>query len=192
MSIAFSAIETRVEPLSELHRHVGLSSSFTFDTVLDVLDGASGPMLRERKLERLHRKDYDSIENPLGWLERFDTSRWTLIAAFEGSARIAGIVGAFDSPQVEMLEGRRDLVVVWDLRVSPEVRRRGVGSILFRALETWARARGCHELKVETQNINSAACRFYARQGCRLTEVNRDAYPALPDEVQLIWRKSLD
>jgi GNAT superfamily N-acetyltransferase len=178
--------------LSELHRHVAVSNSFVFETALDVLDGANGLELRERRIEQPHRKDYDSIESPLGWLERFDTSRWALIAAFEGSARIGGIVGAFDSPQVEMLEGRGDLVVLWDLRVSPDARRRGVGSILFRALETWARSRGCHELKVETQNINAAACRFYARQGCRLGEANRDVYPGLPDEVQLIWRKSLD
>ena len=46
-------------------------------------------------------------------------------------------------------------------------------------------------MEVETQNINVSACRFYARQGCVLSAVNRFAYPELPDEVQLIWRKDL-
>lgn len=192
MAIAFSTIEVCEEPLSEVHRHVAVPNSFLVETALDVLESATGFDLRERKLAQPCRKDYDSIESPLDWLDRFDTSRWTLIGAFEGNARIGGIVGAFDSPGLEMLEGRNDLVVLWDLRVAPDARRRGVGRTLFCALETWARVRGCRELKVETQNINVAACRFYASQGCKLSEANHGAYSDLPDEVQLIWRKFLD
>jgi GNAT superfamily N-acetyltransferase len=192
MAIAFRAIEVCEEPLSELRHHVAVPSSFLVETALDVLESAAGFELRERKLAQPYRKDYDSIEYPLEWLDRFDTSRWTLIGAFDGNTRIGGIVGAFGSPELEMLEGRNDLVVLWDLRVAPDARRRGVGTTLFRALETWARLRGCTELKVETQNINAAACRFYAQQGCQLSEANRAAYPDLPEEVQLIWRKVLD
>lgn len=66
-----------------------------------------------------------------------------------------------------------------------------MGSTLFRAAEAWARARGCRQLKVETQNVNVAACRFYARQGCVLTSVHHNAYPGLPDEIQLLWYKNL-
>jgi hypothetical protein len=58
-----------------------------------------------------------------------------------------------------------------------------------RAIEAWGRLKECRELKVETQNTNVAACRFYARQGFRLTQANYGAYPELPNEVQLIWRK---
>jgi hypothetical protein len=43
----------------------------------------------------------------------------------------------------------------------------------------------------ETQNINVAACRFYAKQGCTLSAINRFAYRDCPEEVQLIWRKEL-
>jgi hypothetical protein len=56
---------------------------------------------------------------------------------------------------------------------------------------TWARARGCLHLKVETQNINMAACRFYEQEGCVLRTVQRGAYPELPEEVQLLWFKDL-
>jgi ribosomal protein S18 acetylase RimI-like enzyme len=80
---------------------------------------------------------------------------------------------------------------LWDLRVRPEVRSAGIGTDLYRAVEDWARNRGCRTLKVETQNINVPACRFYARMGCTLGAVDRFAYPDLPDEVQLIWRKEL-
>jgi hypothetical protein len=63
---------------------------------------------------------------------------------------------------------------------------------LFRALQTWARLRGCHEINVETQNINAAACRFHVQQGCWPGEANRAAYPRLHHEVQLIWKQIPD
>lgn len=65
------------------------------------------------------------------------------------------------------------------------------GAALFRAAEAWARARRCRQIKVETQNVNVTACRFYARQGCVLTMVDPSAYPGLPGEVQLLWYKDL-
>ena len=54
----------------------------------------------------------------------------------------------------------------------------------------WARARGCRQLKVETQNINLPACHFYAAQGCRLGAIHRHAYarhPELAGETMLLW-----
>ena len=90
-----------------------------------------------------------------------------------------------------MLERRLDLAVLWNIRVSPEARGRKVGSALFRAAEAWAAARGCQQLKVETQNINVPACRFYSRQRCVLGAINSFAYSELPNEVQLLWYKLL-
>jgi ribosomal protein S18 acetylase RimI-like enzyme len=182
-------VETREEPLSELRRHASVPSFFETLTVLDVHERADGIELRERRLEKAYRKDYDALEGPMEWPMRFDVSNWGLIGAFDGKKRIGGVVGAFQSPGVDMLEGRGDLLVLWDLRVAPELRRHGVGSALFQALEAWGRSRSCRELKVETQNTNVAACRLYARQGCRLAQAKRHAYPDRPDEVQLIWRK---
>ena len=90
-----------------------------------------------------------------------------------------------------MLEGRDDLAVLWDIRVAPKFRGHGMGAALFRAVEAWAVARGCRELKVETQSVNVPACRFYQRQGCTLRRVNRHAYRDLPGEIQLLWYKNL-
>ena len=90
---------------------------------------------------------------------------------------VGGAFVAFNTIGVQMLEDRSDLAVLWDLRVSPEMRRRGVGSALFAAAEQWARDRGCRQLKVETQNINVAACKFYASRGCELGAIHRFAYP---------------
>jgi GNAT superfamily N-acetyltransferase len=155
--------------------------------------GLGGLVLSERKLDAPYVKDYDAYEGerPTQWAERFDVSNWGLIGAYADDARVGGAVVAFDTKGVNMLEGRRDLAVLWDIRVSPESRGRGVGSALFRAAEAWAAARGCRQLKIETQNINVPACRFYARQGCVLGAINRFAYQELPDEAQLLWYKTL-
>jgi GNAT superfamily N-acetyltransferase len=80
---------------------------------------------------------------------------------------------------------------LWDIRVAPDIRRNGVGSALLRAAESWAAAKGATSMKVETQNINVPACRFYSRNGYVLRAANPCAYPEFPDEVQLLWYKEL-
>lgn len=159
-----------------------------------VVDGGlGGIVLVERPVAVPWTKDYDQDagEAPARWLERFDVSRWGFLLARAAGEPVGGAVIAFDTPGVRMLEERRDLAVLWDLRVAPARRGSGLGRRLFAAAERWAGARGCEWLKIETQQINVPACRFYARQGCTLGAIHRFAYPALPDEVQLLWYKRL-
>jgi hypothetical protein len=52
-------------------------------------------------------------------------------------------------------------------------------------------AQGCRELKVETQNVNVAACRFYAALGCELRFAREEAYPECPGEAQFLWYRVL-
>ena len=104
---------------------------------------------------------------------------------------VGGAAVAVDTPGLTMLEGRRDLAVLWDIRVSPDARRQGVGSTLFENVEAWALLHGCRQLKIETQNTNVPACRFYERQGCHLRAIHRAVYPEFPEEVQLLWYKDL-
>jgi GNAT superfamily N-acetyltransferase len=184
-------IELRQEPLTELRKHVAIRSVFEARTVFDVVATGDNIQLREKSLQLPSRKDYDALENPMDWPVRFDTSNWVLIAAYDGDTRVGGVIGAFDTAGVDMLEGRDDMVVIWDLRVAEGARRQGIGASLIRAIEDWGRGRGCRELKVETQNTNVAACKLYALQGCTLADANFNAYPGLPDEVQLLWRKAL-
>jgi GNAT superfamily N-acetyltransferase len=184
-------LELREEPISELHRYAMIPSAFEAYTVFEVLEGTKGFELQERKIAPPYRKDYDAVENPMEWPARFDVSNWTLIVAFNAGERVGGAIGAFDSPGLDVFEGRDDLAVLWDIRVSPKARRLGVGSALFRSIEAWARTNNCRELRVETQNTNVAACRLYAREGCLLKRANHNAYPSLPDEVQLVWCKAV-
>lgn len=180
----------RVEELASISIAFEVASVLTC-TVDD--RGLGGMRLSERRLDAPYTKDYDAFESegPMAWAGRFDLSGWAFFGAHDETGRIGGAVVAFDTEGVHLLEGRRDLAVLWDLRVAPRARGRGVGSALFGAAADWAVKQGCRQLKVETQNTNVAACRFYARQGCTLGAIHRFAYPELPDEVQLLWYKDL-
>lgn len=147
----------------------------------------------EVAVERPWRKDYDAVpdHHPTAWPGRFDLSRWTLLAAFVAGRRAGGVVVASDLGPIELLGGATDVAFVWDLRVAPDVRGRGVGTTLWDAAERWARDRGCRTLAVETQDVNAAACRFYAARGCRLAAEVAGAYERFPDERLLLWLRDL-
>ena len=189
-------IEIAEEPMTALPEYARVPIVFTVDRVLDVTARGDDPAafeLSERRLAVPYEKDYDACngEGPLQWARRFDLSNWALLTARAATRIVGGAAVAFDTPGLTMLEGRRDLAVLWDIRVSPEARRQGVGSELFERAEEWARRHGCRQLKVETQNTNVRACRFYERQGCQLRAVHHAIYLELPDEIQLLWYKDL-
>jgi GNAT superfamily N-acetyltransferase len=189
-------VEVNEQPLTSLEEYADVPIAFEVSMVLDVAEQGE-PLcefvLTERRLDLPYVKNYDAIdgEQPHQWAKRFDISNWGVFMARVEGQRVGGAVVAFNTPGLLMLEGRDDLAVLWDIRVSTEARGQGVGAALFRAAERWAKARGCRYLKIETQNINVAACRFYASQGCVLRAVERAAYPALPEEIQLLWYKLL-
>ena len=188
--------QVSAEPMWILEEYASIPIAFEVSRVFDIADPQDGVgefVLTERIVEVPYVKDYDAIDggHPAAWAMRFDMSNWGLFGARVEGRLVGGAVVAFNSPDLKMLEGRGDLAVLWDIRVSPEARGLGAGSALFRAAEEWARARGCKQLMVETQNINVPACMFYARQGCVLVAVNRFAYPDLPGESQLLWCRDL-
>ena len=187
------AITVTEEPATSLADYARIPIAFTVDRLLDVELGPDGVVFTERQVAAPYVKDYDAIkgEGPTRWAEGFDLTNWRRLSARRDGELVGGAVVAFDTAGVAMLEGRNDLTVLWDIRVAPEFRRRGVGALLFDATQALGTKQGCRQLKAETQNINLAACRFYQRQGCALGGINRLAYPAFPDEVQLLWCKPL-
>ena len=182
-----------VEPSSDSLRDYGkIPISFTVDSryrVEAVDRGLGGWTLTEEPVAPPYVKDYDDVEGerPLRWARRWDVSNWVFLAAVDRGEWIGAAAVARDTPGANMLEGRTDLAVLWDIRVHPDRRGEGVGSRLFRRAVEWSRANGCRYLKIETQNINVRACRFYASQGCHLRAIHHDVNAGFPDEVQLLW-----
>ena len=139
-----------------------------------------------------YRKDYDAHSGfaPRDWPSRFDLGEWLLLVARDGERAIGAAAVAPRAVMIDMdIPG--DSSVLWDLRVAPEARRSGVATALFRRAAGRARERGAAWLVAETQDINVAACRFYARMGMRLTAFDPGVYPGLPDEARMIWRLDL-
>jgi len=187
-------IEVTEEKAANLEDYARIPMSLEVRVILDlsmVQNGLGGLTLTKRKLQIPYVKDYDAIESPRHWDKSFDLSNWSFFAAHSDGLRVGGAAMAFNTPGVTMLEDRRDVAVLWDIRVAPEARGKGVGTALFEAVEAWSTAKGCRRLKIETQNINVPACLFYAKQGCVLGAIHRFAYPEFPNEVQMLWYKEL-
>jgi streptothricin acetyltransferase len=160
--------------------------------------GLGGLALVEEAVPSAYVKCYDKGDpedsEVMAWSAQFDISRWGFFLAVKGNRAVGGAAVAFDTPAVHVLESRRDLAVLWDIRVHCDERRRGIGTQLFGAAAQWARDNGCTQLKIETQNINVPACRFYRKQGCELGGIHRFFYAGVPEvagEVALFWHLAL-
>jgi GNAT superfamily N-acetyltransferase len=185
----------RVDGPGALEEYARVPMELVADEIYDVITAPNCGAIElvPRNLASPYKKDYDAIdgEGPAHWAEQFDLTHWAFFIALIDGTNVGGAAVAHDTPGVDVLEGRRDLAVLWDIRVDASVRGQGVARALFKAAEAWALASGCRQLKVETQNVNVPACRFYARQGCILGAAHTQAYPAFPDEIQLLWYKNL-
>ncbi len=189
-----SEYRVQAEPFTVLPEYGSIPIAFQVSHVLDVelVDGGLGGLaLHERRLAEPLSKDYDALPGhaPTDWPRHHDLSGWGLFSAFLGEERVGGGVLAHDVETLPALAGRPDRAELFDLRVAPTHRGRGVGSLLFAAALGWARERGCRSLRIETQNVNVPACRFYVAQGCTLASVDRLAYPELAGEVELVWSR---
>lgn len=149
----------------------------------------------EEPVETPYFKDYDAFESerPASWAKKWDISNWGIITAraAKNNERIGGAAIAWKTPEIHMLEGRDDLACLWDLRVCPEFRGKGVGRRLFDYAVQWSQRRLCRQINVETQNTNVAACRFYQSQGCELGGFNKFAYDESLKEIQFLWYKNI-
>lgn len=129
-------------------------------------------------------KDFGN--NVSHWKELFDMSNWKFFVAYDEDKMIGGSIVATKTKNCNMLEGRDDLAVLWDIRVSEEYKGMGIGTKLFCMAKEYAKSNGFRELKIECQNTNPAAVNFYYKQGAMLGAINMYAYKDYPDEVQLL------
>jgi GNAT superfamily N-acetyltransferase len=186
-------IEIQKIPASRLGEYALIPIRFQVRSKYQVeqfMEGAGGLLMREVKVTPPYVKDYDVDETPRDWPKKFNVTHWGIFVAKEDGQTVGGAAVALNTPGVNLLEGRQDLAVLWDIRVRPDARGLGIGTALFRHAAAWARSKGCRQMKIETQNVNVPACRFYAHMGCELGMVHRFGYAAIPavaDEAMLFW-----
>lgn len=197
MNGSHTFIKTYSFDINLLSEYGTVSIAFEVRSILQVElieNGLGGLRLVEQPVFPPYIKDYDSYEDgsPTAWPHQFDMRNWGFLLARQDpdTTPIGGAAIAWKTNGVNMLEGRSDLAVLWDIRVQPQHRGQGIGAALLQQSADWARQRGCTTLKIETQNVNVPACRFYASQGCELGVIHRYAYagqPHVAHETMLIW-----
>jgi len=175
-----------------LVRYSEIPISFQVETIFrteTIESWLGGIELHEEKVTNPYIKDYDAFrgEGPTRWLKRFDMSNWGIFMAYEEGRHAGGTIVA---PGAYIGDLDKEFAQLFDIRVHPEVRHQGIGTRLFQTTADWVRSLGCKYLKIETQNTNVPACRFYARQGCELGNIDRFAYsdyPEMAHEIRLVW-----
>lgn len=124
------------------------------------------------------------------WDKQFDISNWAFFMAFDDKIPIGAVTVASRTKDVHMLSGREDLAVLWDIRVSDEYKGKGVGQALLDMAIDWSRKQNLVQMKIECQNTNVPAIKFYHKQGATLSMIDEYAYynnPESKDEIQFIW-----
>lgn len=179
------------QPTKELLTEYGeVSIAFYVESEYRVIpndSGLKGLQLVEVEPEYPYWVDHGLGELPEMWWVKWDLTNWIIISAYKDGKRVGGGIVAFDTAGVDLLGGRKDLALLWDLRVDEQWRGHGIGSKIFAACVEWSKERGCKYLKIETQTYNIAACKFYAKQGAVLGMIDTQAYPHQPRIKQLIW-----
>lgn len=179
-------------------RYAQISGDFLVDRVFQcqLLDGGLGGIaLRERAVESPYKKnEFDPGDVPAGWAKDFDLQGWGVFLATDAGRPVGGAAVAPPSQGMVGVERRTDAAFLFDIRVSADRRRQGVGKALISRCAQWAKSRGFRFLVIETQNVNVPACRFYAASGAELIEIRRLGYvhcSEVAKEAMLIWQLAL-
>lgn len=190
-------MKIEIESISwdQIGEYAKIPISFEVKSILDVSlhsNGINGIGVMEKEIEFPYQKDYDENETPYDWAKKWSTKNWGLFVAKKNKSEvIAGITIALKTNGLNMLEGRTDLAVIWDIRVKPDYRNTGVGTLLFQKAIEFSKKGNCKTIKIETQNNNVNACRFYAKQNCYLGGIHANVYKEFPSEIQFLFYKNI-
>lgn len=152
-------------------------------------NGLGGFLLKETPVKE-YIKDLGVYDEATKYSEQFDITNWAFFMAFDNEKPIGAVTIASKTKDVHMLDGRDDMSVLWDIRVDDKYKRYGVGTKLFQLAVEWSKSNGFKQMKIECQNNNIAACKFYHKHGAVLGKIDEYAYfkeADIKDEVQLIW-----
>ena len=188
-------MELIVSDKSILDEYIKIPISFEVASIFEVdlkEGGLGGYKIIERQIDEPYIKDYDAAKSdpsePFAFIKQRETSPWAFFLKYDNDMPVAGAIAAYNTGWTNMLDGRDDLAVLWDIRVHPGYRGRGLGRELIHAVMDWAKERKCTQLKIETQNVNVNACKFYRAMGAKLKGIRHHAYDGKEkDEVQFMW-----
>ncbi len=153
-------------------------------------NGLGGIIFKETQVEPYIKNFCVGKDESVTRWSRWDLSNWGFFMAFDGDKPIGAAAIATRTKDINMLCERDDLAVLWDIQVADEYKNQGIGHALFQKAVEWSRAQGMTQLKIECQNNNVPAVKFYHKQGAVLGGIDEYAYyndPYAKGEIQFIW-----
>lgn len=150
---------------------------FSFEITSELAEPFEG--MRTNSVGQPYRKNYDYNANELA--ESLNRSDAELFVAQINDSPVGYLAVSQDWNNYALIE---------DFAVDAFYRGSGVGRLMMGSAKKWSRERGLAGLRLETQSINVAACRFYERYGFLLGGHDRYLYRGLhssSQEVALFW-----
>ena len=185
--ISFREVDKTYFPLYDsVPMNVDIRSEFRVRRI----EGGLGGLALEEVSVTPYVKDLSQYERAVEYEQHFDLTHWRFFMAFDGAKPVGALTLAGYTEGMNMLSGRTDACVLWDIRVNDGYKHRGIGQRLFDMAVVEARQRGYRQMIIECQNNNVPACKFYQKQGAVLGKIDMYAYyadPEIREEVQLIW-----
>lgn len=135
-------------------------------------------------------KDLSVYERATEYEKEFDISNWRFYMAFDNEVPVGAMTVAGTTKGLNMLAGREDACVLWDIRVTDTYKQKGIGQRLFDMGLANAKKDGYCQMIIECQNTNVPACKFYKKQGAVLSKIDMYAYyldPEIKNEIQFVW-----
>lgn len=178
--------KTFFELYDKVDMKVNVSSEYK---VQRINNGLGGLLLEEVPVEP-YVKDLGIFERATDYEKEFDITNCRFYMAYDGDIPVGAMTVLGTTEGINMLCGRKDACVLWDIRVSDAYKRKGIGQTLFDMGLQNAKKDGYKQMIIECQNNNVQACRFYQKQGAVLSKIDMYAYyfdPNIRNEVQFIW-----
>ena len=149
------------------------------------IDNGLGGMLLEEVPVEPHVKDLSVYERACDYENFFDITNWRFYMAFDGETPVGAATVVGTTPDMNMLGGRTDACVLWDIRVSDAYKHQGIGQALFDMARAGAKEDGYAQMVIECQNNNVTACNFYKKQGAKLGKIDMSRAGRAPDVSSL-------
>lgn len=130
----------------------------------------------QKRLFKDMQMDLGQYERPTEYAKKFNIKDWAFFIAYDANKPVGASTVAYNSKEILMLDGRDDLCVLWDLRVDDRYKRMGIGTKLFQMAVEWATSKNIKQMKIECQNTNVPAVKFYYRHGAVLGAFNEYFY----------------
>ena len=185
--ISFKKMDkTCFEMYDQVTQNVEIKSEYR---VRHIDNGLGGILLEEVPVDP-YVKDLSVYDRACEYEKNFDITNWRFYMAFDGETPVGAATVAGTTPDLNMLGGRTDACVLWDIRVADAYKHQGVGQGLFDMAKAGAEEDGYAQMIIECQNNNVTACNFYRKQGAMLGKIDMYAYytePEVKDDIQFIW-----